>query len=105
MNERITNEKHDVLPNNETFNDWDMLHDTLTSLKQLGTVYGMACTEASNKHLLKQLEPLTKEINKQARECYDLMFIYGWYPIYKENEHRINDIHEQYKSYESQICD
>ena len=105
MNERVTNEKHDVLPNNETFNDWDMLHDTLTSLKHLGTTYGMACTEASNKHFLKEIEPLAKETNKLARDCYNLMFVYGWYPIFKENEQRIVSVCEKFESYKSQICD
>ena len=105
MSERITNEKHDVLPDNMSYNDWDMLFDTLASLKQLGTMYGMACAEASNKHFLKEIEPLGKETNKLARDCYNRMFIYGWYPITKENDTRINDLHEQYKSYESQISD
>ena len=96
---KIENKKEKILPNEEVFNDKDILKDTLVSLKHLGTMYGTFISEASNKKLVTSLETLAKDINTKARECFNLMFEKGWYSLTEESKTTVDDHYNEYANY------
>ena len=93
-------DKQEVMPSESSFNDEDILLDTMTSLKHLSTLYGSLISEASNKHLLKDIEPLSKDTSKLARDCYNLMFEYGWYSPKEEDKVTISENYTKFKEKE-----
>lgn len=96
MANKIKNAEIDILPDEKEFNDYDMLQDTLASLKHINTEYGLLVTEASNKNLSDKIEKLAKEIGTLARDCFNLMFEYGWYELTEEDNSSIKEIYKDF---------
>ena len=96
MSNKIKNSLMDMLPSEDSFNDYDILLDTMSSLKHLNTSYGLLITEASNKGLSSDIEKLGKEIGSLGRDCFNLMFEYGWYELTEEDNSNIKEIYKKF---------
>ena len=98
MKNKIMNEKEFPLPNEEEFNDEDILLDVMTSLKHLSTVYGTLIQEASNEDLSSRIEKNAKKISTLARDSFNLMFEKGWYGLEPQDCEKLC---EEYNNFET----
>lgn len=94
--DKVKNEQKDVLPAADTFNDYDILEDTLSSLKHLSTTYGLLVQEASNKQLSDNVDKIAKQISKLARDTFNLMFANGWYELTEEDQMTIDETYNKF---------
>ena len=90
MNNKIENVKQPVLPNDNSFNDEDILQDVLASLKHLSLLYSNCKGEASNKQLESKIDSICKEVGQMARDSFNLLFEKGWYSLEKEAPQKIS---------------
>ena len=88
---KVENPKQDILPDEISFNDKDMLEDALTSVKGLVTSYGILGTEASNQTLKTEIDSLSKALGEVQRNLFNLMFEKGWYILEKVDAAKINE--------------
>ena len=97
MENKIQNPKQDILPDETSFNDKDMLQDALTSIKGLVQEYGLLGSEASNQTLKTEIEKLSKALDQKQRDLFNLMFEKGWYVLEKVDTNKINEELTKYK--------
>ena len=88
---KVENPIQDILPDETSFNDKDMLEDALVSVKGLITSYGLLSGEASNQTLNSEIETLSKALGEQQRTLFNLMFEKGWYILEKADTTKINE--------------
>ena len=88
---KVENPKQDILPDETSFNDKDMLEDALVSIKGLITSYGLLSGEASNQTLKTEIETLTKTLGEHQRTLFNLMFEKGWYILEHADSTKINE--------------
>ena len=69
MEQMEVKNKETTIPNQNEFNDKDMLTDVLSSLKSLSTLYGTCLQESSNDDLYQAIED---EANKVANNIIKL---------------------------------
>ena len=91
MDNKVQNPKQDILPDETSFNDKDMLQDALSSVKGLVTEYGLLSSEASNQTLKTKIENLAKALDQNQRILFNLMFEKGWYVLEKADTQKINE--------------
>ena len=87
----------------QEFNDKDMLQDALISSKSLYNLYNIFTSEASNKDLLDNLNPLRNEFSKTQRNLFNLMFEMGWYVLEEEPQTKVKKRANQFKSLKKQL--
>ncbi|MDD2391605.1 MAG: spore coat protein [Bacilli bacterium] len=100
---KVENPKQAILPNEENFNDEDILNDVLTSLKHLSTMYGTLKQEASNKKLVNEVDSINKDVGDMARDSFNLMFKKGWYPLEQEDSQKITEEYQKFSSKKKQL--
>lgn len=96
MDNKVQNVKQPVLPDENSFNDEDILQDVLISLKHLSTEYGLLKEEASHKGLVSKIDPIAKEISQMARDSFNLMFEKGWYVLEKQTPQKLNEEYNKF---------
>jgi len=85
------------------FNDKDMLQDALISSKSLYNLYNVFTSEASNKTLLDNLNPLRDEMSRTQRNLFNLMFEMGWYVLEEEPQTKVKKKANQFKTLKKQL--
>lgn len=96
--------KQPILPNENTFNDYDKINDTLSCLKSLLMYYTTFIMESSNQELSNKLINIQKEVYQIQREVFDLMYSKGWYPLEPETPQKIQKIVQEYTTKEAQMA-
>lgn len=89
-NSKIKNAKKEV-PTGIKMNDRDYLNSILDLEKNMSNNYSIALNEASNDYLYEDYFTLFEDTKDAARECYNLMFQYGWYTLEEAEEQKVND--------------
>lgn len=102
-NNKVQNPKQQVLPDENSFNDCDILQDVSTSLKHLSTLYGLLVQEASNENLSNRADGLAKEIGTMARNSFNLMFEKGWYCLEKVPAQKLSQEHNKFMQKGNQL--
>lgn len=100
---KVKNPKQEALPSVNEFNDEDILNDVLISLKHLSTMYGTLKQEASNKTLVSEVEKLSKETGKLARDAFNLMFEKGWYSLELETSSKLSEEYNKFTTKKEEI--
>lgn len=72
-------------------NDCDYLNTVLELEKNLSNYYSIALNEASNDYLYEDYFSMFEDTKDLARECYNLMFEYGWYTLEEAEEQKVNE--------------
>ena len=94
--------KQPILPNENTFNDYDRINDVLLCLKSLLSDYTTFIIECSHQQLANKLIDIQKEVYQIQREVFDLMYSKGWYPLEPETPQKIQKVVQEYTTKESQ---
>ena len=81
--------KQPILPNENTFNDYDRINDVLLCLKSLLSDYTTFIIECSHQQL--------------ANKFFDLMYSKGWYPLEPETPQKIQKVVQEYTTKESHL--
>lgn len=89
-NNEIKNPKMEV-PSGIEMNDRDYLNSVLELEKNMSNNYSIALNEASNDYLYEDYFTLLEDSKDAARECYNLMFEYGWYTLEEAEEQKVNE--------------
>jgi len=89
-NNEIKNQKKEV-PTGIEMNDRDYLNSILELEKNMSNNYSIALNEASNEYLYEDYFTLFEDTKDAARECYNLMFQYGWYTLEEAEEQKVNE--------------
>ena len=71
--------KQPILPNENTFNDYDRINDA------------------------NKLIDIQKEVYQIQREVFDLMYSKGWYPLEPETPQKIQKVVQEYTTKESHL--
>ena len=100
-NNEIKNPKKEV-KQGINMNDCDYLSAVLELEKNMSNNYSIALNEASNDYLYEDYFSMFEDIKDIARECYNLMFQYGWYTIEEAEEQKIN---EKINSFNQKLTD
>jgi len=87
-NNEIKNTKVEV-PTGINMNDCDYLASVLELEKNMSNNYSIALNEASNDYLYEDYFSLMEDAKDAARECYNLMFEFGWYTVEKAEENKV----------------
>lgn len=90
MNNEIKNPKKEV-KQGINMNDCDYLSTILKLEKNMSNNYSIALNEASNDYLYEDYFSMFEDIKDMARECYNLMFQYGWYTIEEAEEKKVTE--------------
>jgi len=89
-NNEIKNQKKEV-PTGIEMNDRDYLNSILELEKNMSNNYSIALNEASNEYLYEDYFTLFEDTKDAARECYNLMFQYGWYTLEEAEDQKVTD--------------
>lgn len=100
---KVANQKAEILPNEDAFNDRDRVNDLLISYKHLAYMYSLAMQEASNPTLYQDFFKLFQEASELQRDTYYLMFEKGWYALEKQTAEKVDQSHKMFKQQESQL--
>ena len=92
-----------ILPNENTFNDYDRINDVLLCLKSLLSDYTTFIIECSHQQLANKLIDIQKEVYQIQREVFDLMYSKGWYPLEPETPQKIQKVVQEYTTKESHL--
>lgn len=103
MDNMIENPKTNILPDEIEFNDYDILEDTLITLKHINEGYGTMLTEASNKQLKTKIENISKPLKDSLRDIFNLMFEKGWYKLEEAKPNKITTIYNDFNSKNNQL--
>lgn len=96
MEQMEVKSKETPIPNQQEFNDKDILTDVLTSLKSLSNLYGTALQESSNSDLYESIEECANEVCSMQRKVYNKLFSLGWYVLEKSTQAKINKTISQF---------
>ena len=95
--------KQPILPNENTFNDYDRINDVLLCLKSLLSDYTTFIIECSHQQLANKLIDIQKEVYQIQREVFDLMYSKGWYPLEPETPQKIQKVVQEDTTKESHL--
>ena len=90
MEQMEVKSKETPIPNQNEYNDKDILMDVLSSLKGLSTLYGVALQEASNEDLYQSIEDNANKVCDMQRKTFYKLFELGWYVLEKSPQTKIN---------------
>ncbi len=102
-NNKVENPKQVVLPNEQNFNDENILNDVLISLKHLSTMYGTLKQEASNKKLVNEVDSISKDVGNMARDSFNLMFEKGWYSLERADDQKLSEEYNKFSLKKEEI--
>ena len=74
MEQMEVKNKETTIPNQNEFNDKDMLTDVLSSLKSLSTLYGTCLQESSNDDLYQAIEDEANKVANMQRKVFYKLF-------------------------------
>ena len=94
MEQMEVKSKETPIPNQNEYNDKDILTDVLSSLKSLSTLYGVALQEASNEDLYQSIEDNANKVCDMQRKTFYKLFELGNYFYYKNLFYRRTRINE-----------
>jgi spore coat protein CotF len=84
-------------------NDRDRINDILANEKYLSSNIAIAAWEASHQQLHDDLMTILNETETQHRHLFNLMFQKGWYKLEAAEQQQIDQAHQQFSQYFSQI--
>ena len=90
MEQMEVKNKETTIPNQNEYNDKDMLTDVLSSLKSLSTLYGICLQESSNDDLYQAIEDEANKVANMQRKVFYKLFELGWYILEKSSQTKIN---------------
>ena len=90
MEQMEVKNKETTIPNQNEYNDKDMLTDVLSSLKSLSTLYGTCLQESSNDDLYQAIEDEANKVANMQRKVFYKLFELGWYILEKSSQTKIN---------------
>jgi len=103
MEQMEVKNKETPIPNQNDFNDKDILTDVLSSLKSLSTLYGTALQEASNDDLYQSIEECANEVCTMQRKVFYKLFSLGWYILEKSTQAKINKTITKFSKCEEEL--
>lgn len=103
MEQMEVKNKETPIPNQNDFNDKDILTDVLSSLKSLSTLYGTVLQEASNDDLYQSIEECANEVCTMQRKVFYKLFSLGWYILEKSTQAKINKTITKFSKCEEEL--
>lgn len=95
--------KETPIPNQNEFNDKDILSDVLSSLKSLSNIYGTLLQEVSNDDLYQRIEEVSNKVCTMQRNTFYKLFSLGWYVLEKSTQSKINKTISKYSKATEEI--
>ena len=76
----------------------------MLSEKNISNNYSVAINEMSNKILYKKVMDIFEDTKDIARDIFNYMYSMEWYTLTSEEETKIEDSYNQYKSKYDEFC-
>lgn len=102
MSKKIQNEETKI-KKDTTFNDIDILNDTLLTFKFLVDNYAIALNEASNKWIYNTYKEIFNELSKTQTILFELAFKKGWYKLEEAEKTKINETIKEYTKKQKEL--
>ena len=102
MSKKIKNEETKV-KKDTSFNDIDILNDTLLTFKFLTDNFAVALNEASNKWVYEIYKSIFDEISKTQTTLFQLSFQKGWYKLEEAEKTKISETTKEYIKKEKEL--
>lgn len=85
-------------PQTVDMNDYDYLFDVLNTEKHISCVLSTAVSEMSHEQLFNEAFSMLETIKVLGRECFELAFKLGWYPLEKAEMNKIETEKQEFVS-------
>ncbi len=95
--------KQPIKPSETVFNDHDIIHDSLATIKSITTSLATFKQEASTDSLLKTVCGVLDDCFTLQRELFLVMYDKGWYALEAENEVVLKTKYQQFTGYKNQL--
>lgn len=82
----------------------DILNEIMLSEKNISNSYSVAINEMSNKILYKKVMDIFEDTKDIARDIFNYMYSMEWYTLTSEEETKIEDSYNKYKSKYDEFC-
>ena len=95
MGKKIQNEETKI-KKDTTYNDIDILNDTLLTFKFLVDNFAIALNEASNKWIYDNYNSLFEKLTIAQANLFQFSFSKGWYKLEEAEKAKINTTKKEY---------
>ena len=103
MNQQTVKNPETPFPETPQLNDRDILNDALSTEKYLCHSYETAMHEASHDALYQLIFTQLRNVSKQQRSFYELLFTHGWYTVTPADSQEIQQVVQQFQGYKQQL--